>query len=86
MNTEYDKELVRRYNVYPALVEALEQVERYFTACYIAWHANEGRVMDTTGRPVAEAEGLARLCDQAAQAVRAAIMQAKGVSHDSSEC
>lgn len=47
------------------LVEALEKVDRYFKACAVAWDANDGKVVNTEGHIIVEADGLDKLADAA---------------------
>ncbi len=61
----------------PALRDALEKVDRYFSACAKAWSANEGRVVTESGQPCVAADGLDRLAEEAGAAARAALAEVK---------
>jgi hypothetical protein len=62
----------------PDLLEACRIAQVYFEACGKAWAAQDGILIGNDGRPVTEAEGLDKLCDEAEEATRAAIARATG--------
>ena len=55
------------------LVEALEKVDVYFKACARAWESGDGKVFNSEGKTVVEADGLDELCEIAAEAVSKAL-------------
>lgn len=53
--------------------DALKLCDEYFTACAAAWAESDGKLMDSDGRAIANAEGLDGLCNKAAEAVAALV-------------
>lgn len=50
-------------------IAALQACDVYFKACAKAWEANEGRVVNSVGDPIVQAEGLDELANTAGELV-----------------